>query len=300
MVGSFTADSFDNSGDGPGDEPSPVAGRRGPAPWRGGGRAGPAVRALDADDITLALASGLGDFRAAPAFGLAFGGLYAGFGILLTLMVAQFGLYYLAYPLAAGFALVAPLVSVGLYEVSRTLERGGRPTWGLVLAAIPHHGARELGYMALVALFGLMAWIYAAGFLYALFFGLEPLGPGELVSAAVSTPKGIAFLVAGNLVGTFIAALLFSISVVSYPMLIDREVDFVTAMATSVRAVAAAPAAMIGWAAFIGFLLAVAILPMFLGLLLVLPLLGHATWHLYRRVVADEGARDRLPDPSEP
>ncbi|MBP0650894.1 hypothetical protein J8J40_27980, partial [Mycobacterium tuberculosis] len=90
------------------------------------------------------------------------------------------------------------------------------------------------------------------------------------------------FLVTGNLVGTFIAALLFSTSVVSYPMLIDRDVDFVTAMATSVRAVIAAPMAMLGWAIFIGFLMVVAILPMFLGLFLVLPLLGHATWHLYR------------------
>lgn len=260
-------------------------------PTRGGaggrGTGGPPVRALDVDDITLALAAGLADFRAAPVFGLIFGGLYAVVGLMLTLLVGQFGLYYLAYPLAAGFALVAPLISVGLYEVSRLIERGARPSWGGVVNAILHHSGRELGYMALVALFGLMVWLYAAGFLYALFFGLRPIGLGELVTAAVSTPTGIAFLLAGNLVGTFIAALLFSVSVVAYPMLIDRDVDFVTAMATSVRAVAAAPAAMVGWAMFIGFLMVVAILPMFLGLFLVLPLLGHATWHLYRRVVDD-------------
>jgi uncharacterized membrane protein len=261
--------------------------------------AGPAVRPLDADDITLALAAGLDDFRAAPMFGLIFGGLYAVAGILLTLLVSQLGLYYLAYPLAAGFALVAPLISIGLYEVSRTRERGGQPTWSGVAAAIAHHSGREFGYMALVALFGLIVWIYSAGFLYALFFGLKPIGLGELVTAAVSTPTGIAFLVIGNLVGTFIAALLFSISVVAYPMLIDRDVDFVTAMSTSVRAVAAAPAAMVGWALFIGFLLVVAILPMFLGLFLVLPLLGHATWHLYRRVVAEGSASD-IRDPHSP
>lgn len=261
-----------------------------PSPGVSGARGyknGPPVRRLEGDDITLALAAGLADFRAAPTFGLVIGGFYAVAGLLLTLVVGHFGLYFLTYPLAAGFALIAPLMSVGLYEVSRTLERGGTPTWGGVIGAIGHHGGREIGYMALVALFGLIIWLDIAGFLYALFFGLRPIGLGELVTAAVSTPTGIAFLLTGNLVGTFIAALLFSVSVVAYPMLIDREVDFVTAMATSVRAVLAAPAAMIGWAAFLGFMMVVAILPMFLGLFVVLPLLGHATWHLYRRVVAD-------------
>jgi uncharacterized membrane protein len=266
--------------------------------WRGGAArsratAVPEVRALTVDDITLALAAGLRDFRAAPGFGLFFGGVYVAAGLALMYVVSELSLYYLAYPIAAGFALIAPLVAVGLYEVSRSLERGERPHWGPVLGAIRHHGARELGYMALVALFGLLLWVYAAGFLYALFFGLKPLGLGELVSASVSTPNGIAFLMLGNLVGTFIAALLFSVSVVSYPLLIDRDIDFVTAMATSVRAVVAAPAAMIGWAVFIGFLLVVAILPMFLGLVLVLPLLGHATWHLYRRVVPAAGDGER-------
>lgn len=246
----------------------------------------PVVREITVDDISAALAAGLRDFRAAPAFGLVFGGIYAVGGILLFLTVAELDLMFLAYPMAAGFAIIAPLVAVGLYEVSRILEAGEKPTWSAVLAAIPHHGQRELGYMALVAVFGLIVWVYAAGFLYAVFFGLQAQSFSEMVSAVVSTPRGIAFFVLGNLLGALIALALFSVSVVSYPMLLDRDVDFVTAMITSIRAVVTSPGPLVGWGIFIGTILGIAILPMFLGLFVVLPMLGHATWHLYRRVVA--------------
>ncbi|MEJ1157681.1 DUF2189 domain-containing protein [Prosthecomicrobium sp. N25] len=251
-----------------------------------GGPADPTVREITVDDISAALAAGLRDFRAAPSFGLVFGGLYAVGGLALLFVLTQFDLVFLAYPMAAGFAIIAPLVAVGLYEVSRILEKGGTPTWPVVLAAIPHHGTRELGYMALVAVFGLIAWVYTAGFLYAVFFGLQGFSFGDLVSAVVTTPRGIAFFVLGNVLGALIALALFSISVVSYPLLLDRDIDFVTAMITSIRAVVASPGPMIGWGIFIGTLLGIAILPMFVGLFVVLPMLGHATWHLYRRAVA--------------
>lgn len=245
----------------------------------------PGVREVTVDDISAALAAGMRDFRAAPAFGLVFGGLYAVGGLAIFYAVTSLELAFLAYPLAAGFAIVAPLVAVALYEVSRTLEAGGRPTWGSILAAIPHHGRRELGFMALVAVFGLIIWVYAAGFLYALFFGLQPFGLAELVSAVVTTPRGIAFFVLGNVIGAFIALSLFAVSAVSYPLLLDRDVDFVTAMITSIRVVLASPGPMIGWGIFIGTLLGLAILPGFLGLFVILPMLGHATWHIYRRAV---------------
>ncbi|MCW1840872.1 DUF2189 domain-containing protein [Prosthecomicrobium hirschii] len=246
----------------------------------------PVVRTVTVDDISLALAAGLRDFRAAPMFGLVFAGFYVVGGILLTLVSMELDLVFLAYPLAAGFAIVAPLVAVGLYEVSRLLERGETPTWSAVLAAVPHHGARELGYMALVAVFGLIVWVYSAGFLYAVFFGLHGFEFSQIVSTVVSTPRGIAFFLLGNVVGAVIALGLFSVSVVSYPMLLDREVDFVTAMITSIRVVLANPGPMIGWGIFIGTLLGVAILPGFIGLFVVLPMLGHATWHVYRKAVA--------------
>ena len=245
----------------------------------------PKVRAITVDDISAALSDGLRDFRAAPAFGLLIGVLYALGGNLLFWAAASFDFLFIAYPLAAGFALVAPFAAVGIYETSRRIATGGDLSVTALIGAVPPHARRELGYMALVTAFGMIAWIYAAGFIYALFFGLRPLDYTDIVTAVVSTPRGIAFLMAGNIIGAVMATVIFSVSVVAYPMLLDRDVDFVTAMITSIRAVFAAPMVMLGWGIFVGTLLGVAILPMFLGLIVVLPLLGHATWHLYKRAV---------------
>jgi uncharacterized membrane protein len=245
----------------------------------------PKVRAITVDDISAALSEGMRDFRAAPAFGLLVGILYALGGNVLFWAAASFDFLFIAYPLAAGFALVAPFAAVGIYETSRRIAGGGDVSTTALIGAVPAHARRELGYMALVTAFGMIAWIYAAGFVYALFFGLRPLDYTDIVTAVVSTPRGIAFLIAGNIIGAVMATVIFSVSVVAYPMLLDRDVDFVTAMITSIRAVFAAPLVMLGWGIFVGTLLGVAILPMFLGLIVVLPLLGHATWHLYRRAV---------------
>ncbi len=245
----------------------------------------PGVRAITVDDISNALTDGMRDFRAAPLFGLAFGGACTLTGILLVVLIQDLGLIFLTYPVIAGFALVAPSAAVGLYEISRRLERG-EPTDALsVMRAVIVHGGKEMGFMALVGLFGLLTWLYSAGFLYALFFGMQSADIGEIIASAVTTPRGMAFLLVGNMVGGVMAMLLFAISVVSYPLLIDRDVDFVIAMITSIRAVMASPGPMIGWGIFLATLTGIACLPMFLGLVVVLPLLGHATWHLYRRAV---------------
>lgn len=246
----------------------------------------PAVRAITVDDVSAALADGLRDFRAAPAFGLLVGLVHAIGGNLLFWLTTSFDLAFLVYPLAAGFALVAPFAAVGVYELSRRLEAGETTAVGDLIGAVPPHARRELAYMALVTLFGLIVWIYAAGFAYALFFGVHTLPTDDFVTMVVSTPRGVAFLIAGNLLGAVLATIVFSLSVVAYPMLLDRDVDFVTAMITSIRTVLAAPAVMIGWGLFVATLLVVAILPMFLGLVVILPWLGHASWHLYRRAVA--------------
>jgi uncharacterized membrane protein len=250
------------------------------------GKVDPVVRPIKAADIAEALGQGLRDFQAMPFYGLAFGALYAGGGIVIVLSLTAFGMVYLAYPLAAGFALIGPFVAIGLYEVSRRREAGQKATISGIWSTI--RSRSELGWMAFVTLFVFVIWMYQVRLLLALLLGLNASFGSlhEFITVVLTTNEGLLFLALGNAVGAALSLILFSLTVVSFPLLLDREVDFVTAMVTSVRAVVASPLPMIGWAAIIVVLLIVSALPWFLGLLVTLPVLGHATWHLYRRIVA--------------
>uniref|UniRef100_Q07HS7 DUF2189 domain-containing protein n=1 Tax=Rhodopseudomonas palustris (strain BisA53) TaxID=316055 RepID=Q07HS7_RHOP5 len=264
------------------------------------GKSDPVVRPIKVADIAEALGQGLRDFQAAPLYGLAFGGFYALGGIIITLSLTAFGLVYLAYPLAAGFALLGPFVAIGLYEVSRRREAGERLSPRAIFGVVTSRG--EIGWMAFVTLFVFIVWMYQVRLLIALILGLNAsFGSfGEFLSVLLTTNEGLLFLAVGNCVGAALALVLFSLTVVSFPLLLEREVDFVTAMVTSVRAVVTSPGPMIGWAATIVLLLAISALPYFLGLVLTLPILGHATWHLYRRLVEPIAAEmpEELPDTS--
>jgi uncharacterized membrane protein len=247
----------------------------------------PVVRAIGVQDVVDAVAAGLRDFRAAPVYGLFFGAVYTLGGMLVVLSAFVLDLSYLAYPLAGGFTLIGPFVAVGLYEVSRRRETGQPLSWRGVLGVVVAQRKRELAYMAFVTIFVLIIWMYQVRLLIALFLGLNPPGSVDaFLGMLVSTPEGLLFLLVGHVVGALLALVLFSITVVSFPLLLDRELDFVTAMITSVRSVTTSPVPMVGWAAVVVILLIVAMAPFFVGLLLVLPVLGHATWHLYRKLVA--------------
>lgn len=249
-------------------------------------RPDPQIARLAVSDVVEAFAAGLRDFQAAPLFGLFFGGIYALGGLFILMSVTRLGMPYLAYPLAAGFVLIGPFVAVGLYEVSRRREQGERLRWGGVLGVVLAQGKRELSWMAFVTLFVMMIWLYQVRLLLALFLGFQSFSSfGGFLNVLATTPEGLMFLAVGNVVGAVLAVVLFSLTVVSFPLLLDREVDFITAMITSVRAVVLNPVPMLGFAAAIVALSLVAMLPAFLGLILIMPVLGHATWHLYRRVV---------------
>ena len=248
----------------------------------------PTIQTIGPGDILDCLEKGIEDFRAAPQYGLFFGFVYAFFGWLMLALLLHFDLPYLAYPLATGFALIAPFTGAGLYDVSRRLERGEPTTWTGVLCAVCSTCTRELLWMALVTVFSLIIWLDIAAVLFFTFMGYGASSTGELLHNILTTPTGWMFLLVGNAVGAILAAIVFSYSVVSFPMLFDRDVDFVTAMVTSVKSVLHNPLAMVLWALTIGLLLVISLASLFLGLILVLPVLGHTTWHVYRRVVAHD------------
>ena len=209
------------------------------------GKVDPVVRPVAATDIAEALVEGLRDFQALPLYGLCFGALYAGGGIAIMLCLTAFGMVYLVYPLAAGFALIGPFVAIGLYEVSRRRERGEPVSFGAIWSAI--RARSEIGWMAFVTLFVFVIWMYQVRLLIALLLGLHASFSSlqEFMTVVLTTNEGLLFLVIGNAVGAALSLILFSLTVVSFPLLLDREVDFVTAMVTSVRAVVTSPLPMI-------------------------------------------------------
>lgn len=255
------------------------------------GKTDPKVRSIATGDVVEALAAGLRDFKAAPLHGLALGGLCAAIGIAVLAALFQLGMPYFAYPIGAGFALVSPFAASWLYEVSRRLEAreplSGGDIWRKVV------GRSEVRYMGFVVVFVLVVWMYEVRILLAVFLGDTGMAATlqEFFQTVLTTSQGLTFLLVGNIIGAFLSAVLFSLTVVAFPLVLDRDVDFVTAMVTSLRAVGASPLPMLLFGVIIVLLLAVSALMAFLGLLVTLPVLGHATWHVYRSAVAPEAAR---------
>lgn len=249
----------------------------------------PVVNAVRFRDLREVLQLGWIDFAAVPSFGLFFGAIYVAGGLVLTTAVTQLGIYWILYPLVIGFALIGPFVAAGLYEVSRRREQNLKLDWLAILYVVWLQHRREFGWMAFVMLFVFWVWMYQARTLVAVFFGFQGFASLEgFLTAVLTTTNGWLFLLAGHAVGAVISLVLYALTVVSCPLLLDRDVDFVTAMITSVRAVQHSPIVMIAWGLFVILCVIISALPGFLGLLVSLPVLGHATWHLYRRVVAPE------------
>jgi uncharacterized membrane protein len=245
----------------------------------------PEVNIVGVNDLLDVLAAGLNDFRKAPAYGLFFGGIYAVGGWVLILMLLYLDLPYLVYPLAAGFALIAPFIACGFYVVSQCHEEGTPLSWSKAFGTIKIMFGRDLGWMALVTGFSLFIWMDIAALLSFGFMGFQLFSFSELIELIFTTPLGLLFLFVGNAAGAIIAFAVFSYSVISIPMLYHRDIDFVTAMITSVRFVVQNPRVMALWCAIIAALMAVSMLSGLIGLVVTLPVLGHTTWHLYRRAV---------------
>lgn len=234
-------------------------------------------------DLGRALKAGFSDFLACPIYGLFFAGIYVAAGIFLYVAAVEWGEPMWFVPAVAGFPLVAPFTAVGLYEVSRRREAGLPVRWGAVLGAVRGKGDEQLIMMGGIVFVAFSFWMIIAHGIFAIFMAESGVGSESI--AAFITPAGMAMLGVGTLAGAILALAFYAVTVVSLPMLVDREVDFLTAIITSLAAFRSNTAMMCLWAAIIALCLLAALVPAFLGLIVVLPLFGHATWHLYRRVV---------------
>jgi uncharacterized membrane protein len=245
----------------------------------------PTIRRLTNDDVLASLKAGMADFRKAPAFGLFFASFFTAIGIVIYLQLVVWGTSYWALPIAAGFPLVGPFLAVGLYAVSGAFERGETPDWATIIKVPVSESRRQIPWMAFVVLFFYLIWVYMAHLIFALSFGLKPLTNVTSSFDILFSQEGILMLFMGSIVGGAMAFLLFAVSVVSIPMLLDREIDAVTAMVTSFRCVLENKGPMLLWGVIVAALSAAAMVPLFLGMLVVFPVLGHASWHLYRKAV---------------
>lgn len=230
------------------------------------------------------------DMKRAPGFGFVFASVYVGLGILFALVTWATGKTYWLIFAAVGFPLLGPFAAVGLYEVSRRIELDRPLDLYQIFGVIAKQSKRQLPSICAIVIFMFLFWFFIAHMIFALFLGLSTMTNVSSSFEIYTTANGIMMLAVGTVVGALFALLLYMITVVSLPMLLDREVDFVTAMITSFQTVSRNLIPMLGWGVFIAVITFVSMLPAFLGLFVTLPLLGHATWHLYR-LLAEAGAK---------
>jgi uncharacterized membrane protein len=246
----------------------------------------PTVRRIGLAHIREALAKGIDDFSAMPTHVLFLGIFYPVVGLLLACLTFGYEVVPLLFPLASGFALVGPFAAVGLYELSRRREQGLESSWTNafdVLRSPSRDAILALGFL-LMAIF--LIWIATAQLLYQSLFGFTaPDSITQFVHDVLTTSRGWTLIIVGNVLGFLFPVVVLIISVVSFPLLLDREVGAAVAVLTSIRAVLANPVTLAIWCLIVAFALVLGSLPALLGLAVVMPVLAHATWHLYRRVV---------------
>ena len=252
----------------------------------------PTMRHISTADLWDALKLGAEDFWAKPSHYVFLCLIYPIVGLILTQWSSGSNAIQLVYPLMSGFALIGPFAAIGLYEISRRRELGMSSRWHHALD-VRHSPALPSIAVIGILLFALfLLWLFTAQSLYTSLFGAEPpASVGAFVRDVLTTGKGWTLILVGNAVGFVFAVVVLATTVVAFPLLLDRDVGAVSAIETSARAVMANPLTMALWGLTVAVLLVIGSIPLFAGLAVVMPILGHATWHLYRKVVEPEQIR---------
>lgn len=253
--------------------------------------AAPRIRKITAADLKDALARGWDDFAAIPSHAVFLCLIYPIIGLVLAQLSFGYRILPLLYPMLTGFALIGPVAAIGLYELSRRRERGEAAAWTHAFDVLQSPSRWAVAMLGLMLVMIFIAWLVAAQAIYWFTFGeARPESVAGFLQEVFTTSAGWTLIVAGNVVGFLFAAAVLTVSVVAFPLLLDRHLGAADAVLTSVRAVLANPVTMALWGVIVAGALFLGSLPIFLGLTVVVPVLGHATWHLYRKVVEADPA----------
>jgi uncharacterized membrane protein len=251
----------------------------------------PIIREIRSQDLTNALKAGISDFAAARTDVVFLILIYPIAAFVIAAVDAQHALLPLLFPTASGFALIGPLFAVGLYEMSRQRELTGEENWLDTFRVIKSPQIGEITAMGLILIGLFFTWLAVAQAIFSLTLGADPANPDAtttitgFIAAVLTTPAGWAMILIGTIAGALFAVGVLAISVVTFPLLLDRHVSLATAIRTSLLAVRRNPVTLAQWGLIITAGLLLGSIPCFLGLIIILPILGHATWHLYRRLV---------------
>lgn len=246
------------------------------------------IRDINTSHLWIALRKGYEDFLSKPSFVFFLAIIYPVVSLFLARFIGGYEVLPYLWPIIAGGTLIAPVAALGLYEVSRLLEEGRTVSLRNAFNIMNFKSLRCVVVLSIVLGVLWVLWLVAANYIYAGTLGdYVPATIPEFLQKVFFTPEGQQLILVGSAVGFGFALVIFTISVVSFPMIIDRDVTAAEAIATSIRVVLHNPWTMLQWASFISISMALAAIPFMFGLAVVLPILGHATWHLYRQVVAE-------------
>lgn len=245
------------------------------------------INTVTIDDVFGWLAAGWRDFRAAGMVSVAYGGVFVVAGLAFTVGLYLAGFEYLIAPLIEAFLLVGPALTVGFYAISRDLEAGETPTFVRAVCSFCRAPWTLLAFGLALVIF-LLIWMRLAVMIFALSFPYTPMELQPMINAVFFSTNGYVFLGLGTAVGCVLATMVFMASVVSLPMILDRGVGLGQALVVSIVAVLTNFRALMVWAVIIVVVTAVGLLTAYIGLVVTLPLIGHASWHAYRGIVKKE------------